>query len=81
VHEPAGAHPSSVQGYWDRDNRFYREWDSLSRDEAAVERWLDEWVRGVTDREDYRRKIGDEHWEGLRPKVELAAPINYGAQP
>src|SRR5690606_3183942 len=27
VHEPYGAHPSYVQGYYDRDNHFYLEWD------------------------------------------------------
>src|SRR5688572_28680886 len=27
VHEPYGAHPSYVQGYYDRDNEFYLMWD------------------------------------------------------
>jgi len=27
VVEPWGAHPSYVQGHYDRDNRFYRDWD------------------------------------------------------
>ncbi len=29
VHEPYGAHPSYVQGYYDRDNAFYLEWERL----------------------------------------------------
>jgi len=47
VHEPYGAHPSYTQGYYDRDNRFYLEWDRVSRDEASTRAWLDEWVYGL----------------------------------
>ena len=36
VHEPYGAHPSYVQGYYDRDNESYLAWDKLSQDHAAV---------------------------------------------
>src|SRR5215471_17041152 len=41
---PFGAHPSYVQGYYDRDNAFYLEWDALSRDQVQTEAWLDQWV-------------------------------------
>ena len=36
VVEPWGAHPSYVQGAYDRDNRFYLDWDAITRDEAAL---------------------------------------------
>ena len=36
VVEPWGAHPSYAQGYYDRDNTFYLDWDPISRDEAAT---------------------------------------------
>src|SRR3954464_9487221 len=39
VVEPFGAHPSYAQGYYDRDNAFYIEWDAISRDSRALERW------------------------------------------
>ena len=29
VHEPYGAHPSYVQGYYDRDNELYLAWDKI----------------------------------------------------
>ena len=51
--EPFGAHPSFAQGYYDRDNAFYRDWDPISRDPARLNAWLDEWVRGVPDRAAY----------------------------
>src|SRR5260370_273668 len=44
VHVPYGAHPSYVQGYYDRDNEFYLKWDALSRDQERVQPWLDDWV-------------------------------------
>ena len=37
VVEPFGAHPSYVQGAYDRDNRFYLDWDPISRDEGRVQ--------------------------------------------
>ena len=40
VVEPMGAHPSYAQGYYDRDNAFYLEWERISRDEGALAAWL-----------------------------------------
>jgi len=37
---PRGAHPSYALGYYDRDNAYYREWDTISRDRATFEAWL-----------------------------------------
>lgn len=56
VIEPWGAHPSYAQGYYDRDNEFYVRWEAISRDEAALQRYLDEWVYGVADRAEYMAK-------------------------
>jgi len=78
VHEPYGAHPSYVQGYYDRDNDFYLRWDEVSRDEMATQDWLDEWVYGVEDRADYVEKTGVETWDRLAPGEMLAEPVDYG---
>jgi glutaconate CoA-transferase subunit A len=78
VVEPRGAHPSYLQGYWDRDNAFYLEWDRLSRDQAETEAWLAEWVFGVPDRQSYAAKLDPQAWEQLRPGPALAAPVDYG---
>src|SRR5947208_14808691 len=32
VVEPGACHPSYAQGYYDRDNRFYIEWDRVARE-------------------------------------------------
>jgi glutaconate CoA-transferase, subunit A len=53
VVEPWGAHPSYAQGHYDRDNEFYVAWEKISRDPAALARYLDEFVLGVKDRAEY----------------------------
>jgi glutaconate CoA-transferase, subunit A len=78
VHEPYGAHPSYVQGYYDRDNQFYLEWEDISRDQEATEAWLDEWVYGVPDRAAYLQKLGTERLDALAPGEMWAEPVNYG---
>ncbi len=79
VHEPYGTHPSYVQGYYDRDNAFYLQWDEISRDETTTQAWLEEWVYGVEDRSEYAKKLGPETWERLTPGVAMAESVNYGA--
>lgn len=81
VHEPAGAHPSYVQGYYDRDNEFYLEWDRVSRDEGATRAWLEEWVHGVEDRPAYLAKLAAREpdiWQRLAPGEARSQPVNYG---
>ncbi len=76
---PFGAHPSYIQGYYDRDNAFYLEWDALSRDRARTEAWLDEWVYGVADHAGYLAKLGQRRLDGLRPGPAAARAVEYGA--
>ena len=78
VHEPYGAHPSYVQGYYDRDNDFYLKWDEWSRDQATTEAWLEEWVYALPDRAAYLDKLGRETLARLAPGALPAEPVNYG---
>lgn len=78
VCEPYGAHPSYVQGYYDRDNDFYLKWDESSRDQATTEAWLEEWVYALPDRAAYLDKLGRETLARLAPGALPAEPINYG---
>ena len=78
VQEPYGAHPSYVQGYYDRDNAFYIAWDTLSRDQAGLEAWLDEWVLGVSCRGEYVDKMGPQVWERLKPGPAWSGQVDYG---
>jgi glutaconate CoA-transferase, subunit A len=77
VHEPFGAHPSFVQGGYDRDNDFYVKWDAISREEAGLQAYLDEWVYGLPDRAAYIKRIGARHGE-LQADRQMCQPVNYG---
>ncbi|HSK52395.1 MAG TPA: CoA-transferase [Clostridia bacterium] len=79
VVEPWGAHPSYVQGAYDRDNRFYLDWDPISRDEAALQAWLREWVYDLDGRAAYIDKLGPERVEALRPGSAPSGSVEYGA--
>ena len=76
---PGGAHPSFAQGYYDRDNRFYLDWEPVSRDPERLEAWLDEWVRGTADHAGYLDKLGEARWKELRPSPALSGSVDYGA--
>jgi glutaconate CoA-transferase subunit A len=44
VHVAGGAHPSYAQGYYKRDNAFYKRWDAISRERDSFRAWIDEHV-------------------------------------
>lgn len=79
VIEPWGAHPSYAQGYYDRDNRFYLDWDPISRDPVATETWLREWVYDLDGRAAYVEKLGPERLAALRPAGSApSGSVDYG---
>ncbi len=77
-HVPYAAHPSYTQGYYDRDNAFYLEWDAVSREVDSVRAYLDQWVFGVKDRSEYWSKLGPEVHARLQVASRPSATINYG---
>jgi len=40
VEVPGGAFPSYAQGYYPRNNNFYREWDAISRERDSFLAWM-----------------------------------------
>ena len=78
VVEPKACHPSFAQGYYDRDNRFYVDWDPISRDPQMLSEWLDEWVYGLTTHAEYVEKLGSERWARLTPGHAPSAEVDYG---
>lgn len=78
-HVPFCAHPSYTQGYYDRDNDFYLEWEKLGENAESAQAYLDEWVYGVADRAAYLEKLGAEKRARLQVPPALSEPVNYGA--
>ncbi|UCE92529.1 MAG: CoA transferase subunit A [Methanobacteriota archaeon] len=79
VHEPWCSHPSYVQGYYDRDNEFYVEWDKITKEHEATLGYLEEWVFGVADRREYMEKLPAGTMERLKPTPALSVPVDYGS--
>jgi len=77
-HVPFCAHPSYTQGYYDRDNAFYIQWDEISKTEESLKAYLDEWVFGVKNREEYWKKLGPEVHERLKVQSNPSIPVEFG---
>jgi len=78
IHEPWGAHPSYAQGYYDRDNEFYFEYDQMTRDVDGMNKFLKEWVFDTETRTGYLKKLGVERLLKLKPKPFPGYAVDYG---
>ena len=79
VHEPFGAHPSPVQGYYGRDHAYFDEYHAETRTPEGFAAWLATWVEGVPGRAGYLARLGEARREALLPREHrYAAPVDYG---
>lgn len=81
VHAPFGAHPSYVQGYYDRDNALYLEWERISQTHEATLAWLHEWIYDLPDHAAYLAKLGAEALNRLKPTPAPSGSVDYGGAP
>src|SRR6266550_678906 len=74
-----GAHPSPVQGYYKRDDAFFRQYHEQTKTKADSDAWLARWVRGVKDRKEYMNLLGGCRVEELGVKQHAyAAAADFG---
>jgi len=79
VPEPWGAHPSPVQGYYNRDHDAYIAYHHESKEREGYLRWLERWVLGVKDRAEYLKLLGGEKRRSLLVKRHRrSVPVDYG---
>lgn len=79
VHEPMACHPSPVQGYYNRDDEYFKEYHSETKSRTGFEEWLQKWVYGADDRAGYLKLLGDERIKGLKiKKSALTVPVDFG---
>lgn len=79
VHEPWGAHPSPVQGHYNRDHQYFHDYHQRTRTLEGYQQWLAEWVLGLPDRAAYVEKLGKERTQALALKEHrYAATVDYG---
>jgi glutaconate CoA-transferase subunit A len=76
---PYGAHPSPVQGYYKRDDAFFREYHQQTRTPAESDAWLERWVHAVADCEQYVELLSGARVEALGVKQHAyAAATDFG---
>ncbi len=74
-----GAHPSPVQGYYGRDNAFFRQYHEHTKTLRDSEVWLQRWVHGITNRAGYMNQLGGCRVADLAVKHHAyAAPTEFG---
>ena len=57
---------------------FYLAWDKISESQDSVKAYLDEWIYGVKDREEYWEKLGAKIHKRLKVKALYSEKVNYG---
>jgi glutaconate CoA-transferase subunit A len=79
VHEPGGAHPSPVQGYYNRDHAFFSQYHEQTRRLEDFEDWLAHWVIRVADRREYLNQLSAARKEALAVKEHAySATADFG---
>ena len=63
-----GAHPSPVQGYYGRDDAYFRQYHEQTKSPEDFANWAARWVSGVRDRAEYVGLLGKCRVEELAVK-------------
>ncbi|HUL37118.1 MAG TPA: CoA-transferase [Thermodesulfobacteriota bacterium] len=79
IQEPWGAHPSPMQGYYNRDHEKYMTYHQESKDREGYLKWLEKWVLGSKNRDEYLKLLGEEKIKSLLIKHHRKSlPVDYG---
>lgn len=82
IKEPFAAHPKNTQGYYNVDRDFIFNYINMSRTQETWREFMDEWVFGVSDRQEYIEKYigkyGRSQFNNLKACEMHSDTINYG---
>jgi glutaconate CoA-transferase subunit A len=70
VHAPFGSHPGEMVYVYERDEDQLREWVEASKTPEGTETYLDKYVHGVKNHQEYMDLVGREWLEGLHAAAE-----------
>jgi glutaconate CoA-transferase, subunit A len=74
-----GAHPSPVQGYYKRDDDFFRQYHAETKTKQNNDTWLWEWVYKLPGRQAYVDQLGLDRVKALAVKQHAyAAQTDFG---
>ena len=52
-----GAFPAYAQGYYPRNNAFYKQWDGIARERESFQKWIDEHVMNTNDFDGFKQSL------------------------
>lgn len=82
VEAPWGAHPEAMYGHYDNDLAYRIHFEHSTYDDENTKKWMDEWVFGVKNREEYIthyiEKFGYSKLMRLKPMPFYSGSVNYG---
>ena len=52
-----GAFPSYAQGYYSRNNSFYKQWDPISRERDTFTAWMERHILGTKDFDGFKKSL------------------------
>jgi glutaconate CoA-transferase subunit A len=52
-----GAFPSYAQGYYPRNNAFYKAWDAIARERESFQDWIERYILNLTTFEEFRAAL------------------------
>jgi glutaconate CoA-transferase subunit A len=67
---PRGATPSYAHGYYERDNRYYKAWDNISREREVFEAWIQRNILETQDHAEFLRLQGAPLGAKHRPEAQ-----------
>ena len=78
VQEPWGAHPSSLQGFYYTDLEYRFNYAKETKTIEDWETWLEKWVTGVDNRQEYLKVLGEDKIKFLKAKSLIQGAVDYG---
>ncbi|MFW9987580.1 MAG: CoA transferase subunit A [Candidatus Odinarchaeota archaeon] len=78
IHEPWGGHPYSMQGFYYTDLKYNFDYTKETRTLEDWENWLEKWVTGVNDRQEYLKLLGEKRIKKLKARNLIQGAVNYG---
>ncbi|MFX1479823.1 MAG: CoA transferase subunit A [Promethearchaeota archaeon] len=76
--EPWGAHPSSMQGFYYTDLEYRFNYAKETKTIEDWEHWLEKWVTGIENRQEYLKVLGEDKMKFLNAKPIIQGAVNYG---
>ncbi len=70
VHAPFGAYPTACYRYYDYDPAYLKMYAAQARDETRYQRYLDEYIFGISDHDALLEKVGKARLDGLQADPE-----------